>query len=30
MGITGNMIVLYRHGPPVKDSPNMRGELLVN
>ena len=29
MGITGTMIILYRNGTPVKDSPNTRGELLV-
>ena len=30
LGITGTMIILYRNGTPVKDSPNTRGELLVN
>ena len=30
MGITGTMIILYRNGTPVRDSPNTRGELLVN
>ena len=29
MGITGTMIIIYRNGTPVKDSPNTRGELLV-
>ena len=29
MGIAGTMIILYRNGTPVKDSPNKRGELLV-
>ena len=27
MGITGTMIILYRNGTTVKDSPNTRGEL---
>ena len=27
MGITETMIILYRNGTPVKDSPNTRGEL---
>ena len=30
MGITGTMIILYRNGTPVKDSPNTRGGLFVN
>ena len=27
IGITGTMIILYRNGTTVKDSPNTRGEL---
>ena len=30
MGITGTMIIFYCNGTPFKDSPNTRGELLVN